>query len=206
MKRLLGLLGVSFGLMACAPTYKLTNLQMQSIDAYPKVTVQPVNEMQSPFQRLRFVVKVYNHTSQNLPFSTDSVKAKLNGRGARVLSYEAQRQELESIILYYQPLVRFNPRELVTYGRLGQPLGVAYQPVGFDIPMDSIDLQNALNELAYLKSHAVRPVLIKPGETYQGEITLLDKLDQSAEQKIDLQITFAGQTHQFIVNAQRVVN
>lgn len=202
MKRVYCGLLVCFGLIACAPTYQLTSQPLATASNSLPVQVSPVAKLQSPFQRLRFSVRIVNETKQDYFFSTESVKARLNGQPARVLSYEAQRQELESIILYYQPTVRFFPQSVITYSRAGQPMGVAYQPVGFDSQMDSIDLQLALDDLAYLNNHAVRPVTIQAGQTYQGEITLLNKLNESAEQRVDLQISFAGQTHAFVINAR----
>lgn len=203
MRRIFVFLLLSITGVACVPVYTLTSTPASFEREKPMVSISPVLTRQSPFQRLRFLVEIHNLTNQPQSFSTAFVSAELNNQPAVVLTYQAQRQELESIILYYQPVVQFHPAEVVTYSRFGAPQGVTYRPVGFDAQMDFIDLQLALDGLDYLEKHAVRPVEVQPGERYQGEITLLNKLDERAEQKVDLSVNFAGQLYRFVVKAQR---
>ncbi|MDX1670233.1 MAG: hypothetical protein R3194_12500 [Limnobacter sp.] len=184
----------------CVSQYSFSDPVTQQEKAESAVEVKAVNSSQSVFQRLKFLVTVRNQTGVDQPFSTRHVEARLNGERAIVLSYESQIYELRSIIEYYQPFVPEPASHVKPVYRGGQPVSMVFQPVVGSLN-DVLDLRNALEDLEHVRANAVRPVTVKPGETYQGEITLRNKLNAAQKQLIELEVQFAGQNSVFQIQA-----
>lgn len=217
-------------LSACMPTYQMVSQPLPARVAQAmEVSVVPVQDRQTPFERVKLKVTVKNNSAEAVPFSTTNIKALLNGKEALVMSYEEQRAELRAILNnirygYYD--VGFWPQAYGSgYGfhsynmgiqsRFGPRLGFAlgygnsyhaspYRLVIEDSAMDAIDIDLALRELDYIKEHAIKPTLIAPGSQYSGETTIKDKLTAAEMQNVDVVVKLGEETHRFKITAQKV--
>ncbi|MDH4394492.1 MAG: hypothetical protein QE278_02325 [Limnobacter sp.] len=159
------------------------------------VTVEPLSDskgqsLQGQYSRPKFKVTVKNNTQQAIKFSTENIQATLNGEPAKVMTFDAQVDELLNVLRVssgsysgFYPSLRFS------FGSFGR--------IGSGVEFDSIDIQRTQQELYDVRKNALRPTVLDPGMEYSGEITLRNKLPAQRDQDIRLTVELAGETQSF---------
>lgn len=192
-------------LSACAAPYRvIPTLEpvTSSTPPVPKineVAVRPLKDLQGQYNRPGFVVTIKNKTAQPLAVSTENIQAELNGKTVRVMSFDAQVDELMGIlsrrnlsIPIYSPIYSgFHPYFVGPY-RFAPHYRFARED-GFD----SVDAQLAIRDLNHVRQKALRPTVLQPGQMVEGEITILDKLPAQKDQEMKVAITLGGEIHRF---------
>lgn len=159
------------------------------------VLIEPVGDsrgqyLQGQHNRPKFRVTVKNNTQKAIKFSTDNIQATLNDEPAKVMSFDAQVDELLNILrVSPNPYPGFYPAFRFSFGPFAR--------VDRGVEFDSVDLQRTQQELQYVRKNALRPTVLDPGMEYSGEITLKNKLSDQRDQNIRLTVEFAGETQSF---------
>jgi hypothetical protein len=184
-------------LTGCAAPYRVIPVLPDNPQAAKlnSVSVEPLSDsrgqsLQGQYSRPKFRVTVKNNTKQAVKFSTENIQATLNGEPAKVMSFDAQVDELLNVLRVssgaypsFYPALRFS---FGSYGRIGS--GVEFDP---------IDIQRTQQELYDVRKNALRPTVLDPGTEYSGEITLKNKLPAQRDQEINLTVEFAGEAQSF---------
>lgn len=192
-----GLAVLALSLAGCAAPYRVIPLAPDKPQpaAVNPVTVEPISDsrgqyLQGQHTRPKFKVTVKNNTKQAIKFSTDNIQATLNNEPAKVMSFDAQVDELLNILRASpNPYPSFYPALRFSFG--------PYARIDRGIEFDSVDLQRTQQELQYVRKNALRPTVLDPGMEYSGEVTLKNKLSDQRDQDIRLTVEFAGETQSF---------
>ncbi|WP_370262576.1 hypothetical protein [Limnobacter sp.] len=216
MRLLIGLVvGSALVLGACASTYRVSpvvsenQLQVaassgESLRSSKKhvVEVGAIRPSMRQFDSPRFNVRFKNQGKEPLEFSTENVSVTFNGSAARVLSYEAQIQDVQNRLAYYgmRAPIFYNPAQSFFYH---QPLH--YQPFGsrrggflmVEDFNDRIDVQQALADLDYIQKNSLKPRVVRPGQEAFGEIVVGSKLGASSSQSMVVTVVVDDEQHQF---------
>lgn len=191
------LAAIALALTGCAAPYRVIPVspdKPQTAKLNP-VSVEPAGDsqgqyLQGQYSRPKFQVTVKNNTKQAIKFSTENIQATLNGEPAKVMTFDAQVDELLNILrVSHSPYPSFYPSLRFSFGSFGR--------IGSGVEFDSIDVQRTQQELYYVRKNALRPTVLDPGMEYRGEITLKNKLPAQRDQDIHLTIEFAGETQLF---------
>lgn len=195
------LLALSLGLalVACAAPYRVIPVQVAAVPdpgtvANPsnqnrhEVRLEPVTDLQGQYQRPRFRLSVKNLGKEPRRIAAENVEASLNGRPTKVMSYDAQVDELLNA-LRTMPQIHTGFYPYFQY---------RFSPfASMERSMDSIDVQQVQHELDQVRKRAFKPTVLEPGMDYTGEITLKNKLPAQADQELLFKVKMGAETHPF---------
>lgn len=194
----LAVLGIiTLVLAGCAAPYRVIPIspeKPQAVKLNP-VSVEPIADsrgqyLQGQHSRPKFKVTVKNNTQKAIKFSTENIQATLNDEPAKVMTFDAQVDELLNILrVSSNPYPSFYPTFRFSFGPFAR--------IDRGVEFDSIDLQRTQKELYEVRKNALRPTVLDPGMEYSGEVTLKTKLPAQRDQDIRLTVEFAGETQSF---------
>ncbi|HEX4878237.1 MAG TPA: hypothetical protein VFV39_00200 [Limnobacter sp.] len=195
-----------FGLGACASTYRVSPVvapdqvpvfeqagDMVRSSKKHVVELGAVRADMRQFDMPRFFIRFKNQGKNPLEFSSENVSVTFNDSPARVLSYEAQIQDVQNRLSYY------GMRAPVFLQPSYHPFFGAYRGgfVFVDDFNDRLDVQQALADLDYIQNHSLKPKVVRPGDEVAGEIVIGTKLAAGRSQTMVVNVAVDGENHQF---------
>lgn len=202
------ILGASLLLNACASVYSVRpvvaenqvpvqNQGFESLSSSKKHMVQVGSVLNSmrQFDSPRFHVTFVNQGKFPLEFSTDNVTVTFNDQPARVLSYDAQVQDVQNRLSYY------GFRVPIYYGPFYRPpVHRGFHRGGFLYPTDfndRVDVQQAFADFDRIQRYSLKPAVVRPGQQTAGEVIVANKLSASSAQNITVTVRIDDESHTF---------